>query len=322
LKYQPDKKIIFVFLVLTLVSSVSTSTFVTGNNNVNLVFAKKHNSSSNSGGVDKSSGDKSSTDNSDVGTTMGGNDDSNSGGSGSDSGSSGNSGGSATSPLSISNRGNFPATTIDNTPTSPKMCSDGSPPASDGSCPSPTALPPASPAVDCNATPNDPTCHTTTTTAPAEQNFAPNTLTQPRCPLLPIDANGNCPRIDMQGGGLGLPPLVGSQEKQQAHYNLPYDAWRAKQLPDGSCPADYHYNSNSTTGQYCILNIHLKNPDGSCPVGTIMTTTNVCVKMPVLPGTSTGSGGGFIQMFPTSPPTSPPATPPTDTTPPPPPSTK
>ena len=47
-----------------------------------------------------------------------------------------------------------------------------------------------------------------------------------------------------------------------------------------------------------------------------MTTTNVCVKMPVLPGTSTGStGGGFIQMFPTSPPTSPPATSPTNTTP-------
>ena len=86
------------------------------------------------------------------------------------------------------------------------------------------------PAVDCNATPNDPSCtpSTTTTTkplSPAEQNFAPKTLTQPRCPLLPIDANGNCQRVDMQGGGLGLPPHLGSQETQ-AHYNLPYDVMR------------------------------------------------------------------------------------------------
>ncbi len=36
--------------MLTLVSSVSTITFVTGNNNVNLAFAKKHISSSSSGG--------------------------------------------------------------------------------------------------------------------------------------------------------------------------------------------------------------------------------------------------------------------------------
>ncbi len=81
---------------------------------------------------------------------------------------------------------------------------------------------------------------------PAEQNFAPQTLTQQRCLLLPIDANGNCKRVDMQGDGVGLPPLLGSQEKQQAHYNLPKDAWRVKQLSDGSCPADYHYNSNAS----------------------------------------------------------------------------
>ena len=61
--------------------------------------------------------------------------------------------------------------------------------------------------------------HSSTTTtkplSPAEQNFAPNTLTQPRCPLLPIDANGNCKRVDMQGGGVGLPPLLGSQENNR-----------------------------------------------------------------------------------------------------------
>ena len=55
LKYQPAKKIIFVFLLLTLVSSVPTITFVT-NNNVNFAFA----SSDDSGGSssDDSGGNK------------------------------------------------------------------------------------------------------------------------------------------------------------------------------------------------------------------------------------------------------------------------
>ena len=85
--------------------------------------------------------------------------------------------------------------------------------------------------MDCNAPSNDPSCTSnsfTTTTKPpstAEQNFAPQTLTQQRCLLLPIDANGNCKRVDMQGDSVGLPPpLLGLQEKQQAHFNLPNDA--------------------------------------------------------------------------------------------------
>ena len=141
-----------------------------------------------------------------------------------------------------------------------------------------------------------------------EQNFVPQTLTQQKCSVLPLNTNGNCQRFDMQDGGVGLPPQFGSQEKQ-AHYNLPFEATHIKQLPDGSCPADYHYSTNSSSDRYCVINVYQKNPDGSCPVGIIMTTNNECVKMPVLPGTSTGStGGGFIQMFPSSPPSSPPAT--------------
>jgi len=137
-----------------------------------------------------------------------------------------------------------------------------------------------------------------------EQNFAPQTLTQQKCPLLQTDANGNCQRIDMQGGGSGLPPKLGSQEKQ-ATYNLPYEVTHVKQFPDGSCPADYHHTSNSSDLEYCLINLYQKNPDGSCPIGLIMAINNGCVKMPVLPGTSTGStGGGFIQMFPSSPPAS------------------
>jgi hypothetical protein len=282
LNFQPTKKIIFVFLVLTLVSSVSTITFVTGNNNVNLAFAKKHNSISSSGGGDKSSGDKSSTDNTNIGTTMGGSGDSNSG-------SSDNSGGSAQllTPAT-DNSNNPPAATKDNTPASPQKCPNGSAPASDGSCQSPTAF--LAPTVDCNATPNDPSCtpSSTTTTksiSPAQQNFAPK-----------------------------LPPRLESPELQ-AHYNLPYDVIRVKQLPDGSCPADYSRNGNASDAGYCFITYHLKNPDGSCPAGNIMDKYGNCVKMPVFPGTSTGpSGGGFIQMFPISPPT--------NTNPLPPPSTK
>ena len=129
--------------------------------------------------------------------------------------------GSATAPPTPDNSGNSPAATIDNTPTSPPACPDGSAPVSNGMCPSPTASLPLSPAIDCNATPDDPTCPTTTT--PTEQNFAPNTLTQPRCPLLPTDANDNCQGVDMQGVDSGLPPRLGLPQ-QQAHYELHQNA--------------------------------------------------------------------------------------------------
>jgi hypothetical protein len=325
LKYQPAKKIIFVFLVLTLVSSVSTITFVTGNNNMDIAFAKKHNSSGSNGG-----GDKSSTDNTNIGTTTtGGNDDHNRGGSSSDSGSGSNNGGSATSPLSTENSGNSPTATIDNTHVSSQTCPDGSAPSSDGSCPSTTLSPPLSPVVNCNTTPNDPTCpaSTTTTTTPsslAQQNLNPQTLIQPRCPLIPTDANGNCQGVDMQGVGSGLPPRLGSPQGQQGHYNIPDSVMVKPQLPDGACPADYHYNSSGNYTHFCTADIHLKYPDGSCPEGTMMTQYNTCIKIPVLPGSYTDPkpGGGFIQMYPTRSNT-PPATSPTNTSPYlPPPSTK
>jgi hypothetical protein len=168
-------------------------------------------------------------------------------------------------------------------------------------------------------------CKHPSSSTTSEQNFAPQTLTPQKCQLLPTDANGNCQRINMQDGISGLPPLpqLGSQEKQ-AHYDLPYEVTHVKQLPDGSCPVDYHYSTNSSSDRYCLINVSLKNLDGICPVGLIMTTNNECVKMPVLPGTSTGStGGGFIQLFPIPPATSPPATSPNNTSPYlPPPSTK
>ena len=68
-------------------------------------------------------------------------------------------------------------------------------------------------------------------------------LTQQTCPPLPIDANGNCPGIDMRGGGLGLPPPPPSQPKQNTTYHVK-QTYTTKN-PDGSCPADYHYSDNS-----------------------------------------------------------------------------
>jgi hypothetical protein len=225
LKYQPAKKIIFVFLLLTLVSSVPTITFVT-NKNVNFAFA----SSDDNGGSSDDNG-----------------------------GSSDDNGGSATSSPTTDNSGNSPIVTTDNTSTSPQTCPDGSAPTSNGMCPSPT--------VDCNATPDDPTC--TTTTKPVEQNFVRILASnQSRCPLLPTDANGNCQGGDIQGVDSGLPPRLGLPQ-QQAHYALPVNSTQVTKLPDGNCPA-----------------------------GSLLTTEDVCRKIPVLPGSTTGSGGGFIQMFP------------------------
>ena len=168
-------------------------------------------------------------------------------------------------------------------------------------------------------------CKPPSSTTTSEQNFAPQTLTPQKCQLLPTDANGNCQRINMQDGSSGLPPppQLRSQEKQ-AQYNLPYEVTHIKQLPDGSCPADFHHTSNSSDLEYCLINKYPNNPDGSCPAALIYAINNGCVHMPVFPGSSTGStGGGFIQLFPAPPATSPPATSPNNTTPYlPPPSTK
>jgi hypothetical protein len=141
------------------------------------------------------------------------------------------------------------------------------------------------------------------------------TLTQQTCPPLPIDANGKCPGIDMRGGGLGLPPppcesgykadangncidmrgggLGLPPPPTQAHYNIPTNVAK---LDDGSCPSRYH--SNSDADQQCEIDSQPKLDDGRCPDGTILTTDEKCVLPPVLPGSTTGSGGGFIQMIP------------------------
>jgi hypothetical protein len=113
--------------------------------------------------------------------------------------------------------------------------------------------------------------------------------------------------------------------------------------PDGTCPAgSFRVGSAGNAGQpgtgstFCFKNVRVEAPcdqpdfirwhgicyqgketvpnlDGNCPPTTPILFEARCLdKLPVLPGTSTGSGGGFIQMFPAKPP---PAAPPTNTPP-------
>jgi pathogenesis-related protein 1 len=139
----------------------------------------------------------------------------------------------------------------------------------------------------------NPGSSTGTTTPLTKQNTSILTsiLPQQTCPPLPIDANGKCPGIDMRGGGLGLPPAPAP-----GRFDISSLTWRAK-LPDGSCPLGYHL-TNFTGSSPCQINTEQKLPDGSCPPGDWLTTTDVCVTPPVLPGSTTGSGGGFIKMLP------------------------
>jgi len=278
------------FFILTLLSSLSAAIFV--NANINLASAKESSHSS--------VGYSNATGNGDIVSSKGSN---------------GDGGSDRTTTTPSTDQGNTglstttsSATSINGSPLTPQQqyqqCAMGIGGAIPGNC-----KPPSS-------------------TTTSEQNFAPQTITPQKCQLPPIGANGDCQRIDMQDGSSGLPspPQLGSQEKQQATFNLPNDLIVVKQLPDGSCPADYYKINGEINGRNCVIKAYPENPDGSCPGGTIKTkqALNACVKMPVLPGTSTGStGGGFIQMFPTHPATSPPATPPNNTSPYlPPPSTK
>ena len=91
------------------------------------------------------------------------------------------------------------------------------------------------------------------------------------------DANGNCLGGVMQGVSAGLPARLGEL---------------AITITTG----------HTMTYQLINANAVAKLPDGSCPPGALLTTQEVCVKIPVLPGITTGSGGGFIQMFPGAPP--------------------
>ncbi|MGN6613774.1 MAG: hypothetical protein ACTHKC_01905 [Candidatus Nitrosocosmicus sp.] len=218
-----------------------------------------------------------------------------------------------------------------------QTCQDGSTPDANGVCPSPSTLPPVCPPNQilnnkghCMLGPNATAYGTNQShsiiladgryqlfTDPPIKNT--NTIA-PVCPEgdhlylnYCVSNDSYCP----SGTAQDEDDITCSPIKQnQQVFDLPYNIANVNQLPDGSCPPEYHYQytPDSSIQKPCVITTYPKNPDGSCPIGLILSH-NECVKMPVLPGSHTGSnGGGFIQMFPESPPaTKPPATSPSKT---------
>jgi hypothetical protein len=362
--------------VLTLVSSLSTITFVTTGDNVKLAFAaKKHGSSTNNGGASGSNNGGGSSDNGGGSTATGGSDNSNGVGGGADT--------SSTPPPPPP-------------PATQQTCPDGSTPDINGNCPTtPTppaneATPPATspqtapqtaapsgnetgttPTGGGAATPAAPSATPLSNQTAAPQTVTPQTLTPQTCPPLPIDANGrcpgvdmrggglglppppntcpplpidangNCPGVDMRGGGLGLPPPPGPQPTQEGNgvfrlptvQPLPNTGTIAPICPSGShlvlnkCVVDNAQCPSGTTqdGDLCTPSrparcaapttaeeaaaraaqastgegVVCPNPDGTCPPKYLQDADGDCVG--VLPGTTKGAGGGFIQMLPQKP---------------------
>jgi hypothetical protein len=279
IQQQQAKKIIFVFLVLTLVSSLSASAFLTGMGKVNLVFASKKRSSSGGGGSgsrnDGGSSDSSSSSSSDKGG--GGSTDNGGGGTDkSNGGGSGDTGNTTPPPTTTEETAQAPPTkTEDNTATPPTAenqqttCPDGSTPdPTTGNCPTPPdnsggteTTPPPAAATEQTSCPDGSTPDPTTGNCPpaaTEQNAAPLQTLIRTCPPLPLDENGRCPGID--GGGLGLPrPPPQPTPLGDGSYQLP----TVPPVPNTNtiapiCPSGSHLELNK-----CVV-------DGvKCPSGTI-----------------------------------------------------
>jgi hypothetical protein len=231
-----SKSIVFLFLVLTLISSISTTAFVTAT-----VFAKKRSSGGGGGSSDNGSGT----------TNTGGSDNSNSGSGGT----------SNTTPTP-------PATTQ-------QTCPDGSTPDSNGNCPTPT------PPKEQNTVP--PTIAPPPQTSdifatPPPSGIVGNTPTQQqldKCAELGVSPSSPvCQRITGTAPGGGTTPATPPPATP----------------PTATPPVQPLAKQN--TG---VLPV---NPDGSCPPGYAKIDIR-CVG--VLPGSTTGPGGGFIQMIPTKP---------------------
>jgi PsbP-like protein len=297
LKYHQAKKIIFVFLVLSVISSLSAVAFVTGNNNVNLAFAaKKDGGSSGGGGGGSEGGSKNNK-----GTDGGGGDNGGGGGTTTTEGSDNTNAGSGTTP---------PPSTDENTPPPPedqKTCPDGSNPDESGNCPQaanqktcpdgstpdesgncPTTTP--TPCPD-GSTP-DPTTGTCPTTT--QQNTAPQTLTQQTtCPggAVPDATTGNCPtttNTPSLPGPLSLkPPCPGGAARDANNlcptsttttnthilYNTPITCENDKHPLEGKCVSSQYPNDDGT----CMKGTHASHTS-SAYLGVICTSDIVPYK--------------------------------------------
>jgi hypothetical protein len=199
---EKAKLIVFMFFVLTLVTSGSTYAFVIGDldPNINSVFAT---SSSDGGGKDGSGGGSGSDSNK---KSKSSSDEGGGGGGGQTTDEGSNNGGTSNTPTPPPAAEETTPTTEEATPPPPEAnqqtCPDGSQADANGNCPSTppvatgeTAPPPAATDQTC---PNGSTPDPTTGSCPpaaAQQNAAPQTLTTQTCPdgSTPDPTNGNCP---------------------------------------------------------------------------------------------------------------------------------
>ena len=319
-RQQQAKRLTFVFLVLTLVSSLSAAAFVTST--MNLAFAKK---SSGGGGGNKnkgggsSSGDKGGSGGSGSGDNGGGGSSSETGGGGS-SGSSDTGSTTSTPPSTTEETTPPPPTTEGSTTSSPppagenqqKTCPDGSQPDENGKCPPTTsteqntAPPPTSteqsPCPDgstpdpttgnCPSPASNPTTTltpnqgtTTTTTTPAAQDGAHI--------LVMSNPDGSCPAGSHKFPGSQVcekdtaPSASGSGGGTGGGNTGTTTTTTPPTQPDGT-------NTGTTTpattqGGHILV---MSNPDGSCPAGSHkFPGSQVCEKDTPNPTTS---GGGQV----------------------------
>jgi hypothetical protein len=270
---KKTKQIIFIFLVLTLISSVSAAAFVIGN--TNLAFAKKHDSSS-SGGGGGGSGEKG--DGNDKG---GGGSSDNSGGGGGEGTSNDNGGGGSTD-----NTGGGTTTEgSDNTITGGGSGDTGSgttPPPADENTSPPPAAENQQQTVTC---PDGSTADSSTGTCPALTSTPP--AEQPQCPPgQHFDVNTNAcvqdtpiatqnqqqqqqqqqqPAQGLSIGDIGSVISQGQDEIQKA-----VDAANM-QAQQQSCPAGQH-----STAKFGCLSDQYTLDDGTCVPGRHATGGNVC----------------------------------------------
>jgi hypothetical protein len=288
---QQVKNIIFVFLVLTLVSSLSAVAFVTGN----LAFAKKSSGGGNDGGGGGSS-DKGGSSKDNGGDKGGGGGNDNSGGGSSDKGGggssdnggggstdntggggsdntnagSGDTSGSTTSPPPVEENTPPPAENQQQTVT----CPDGSTADSMDNCPESTSTKNTTPApVDCTANPTDPSCTNTAANTPAPVDCTANP-TDPSCTNTaantpaPVDCTANPTDPSCTKASLASPTTTPVTCGQGTHL----DSFNGKCMPnsvdpytddgDFKCIEDYHL----TVGGRCQSNIFAASSSG-CVTG-------------------------------------------------------
>jgi hypothetical protein len=264
LKHEPANKIIFVFLVFTVVSSLlSAVAFVTSNN---LAFASSEKKDdSGSGGGDGSK---------DKGGGSGGSDN----GGGGETYNSGSGGG------DTSNTSTPPQATEGNTPSAPPTTEGTTPPppaaATEQTCPDGSKPDPVT--GNC-PTPPDNSQEKATTPPPATGETTP----------APSLVEGGV--FDVRK--LNVYPLPTVPPVPNTNTIAPICP-SGSHLVGSKCVVDGAKCQSGLDGNYQEEDLCIKCPRQIDGTPQISDGGQCFHKLPVLPGSTTGSGGGFVQMFP------------------------